>query len=283
LDITQQLLEFLCVPGYYPIDELCSEVTFRFWDNLLEGIAMAEPHIQKSLCEFYRPTLSSVIEVFPEKAQYPPEDVWQSSWSEDDRDGFAKYREDLCDLSEALQKSMHFEYLQHLCSVLSQLLSSSTASPWQAVEAVLFLLQGVSSNVTQHSSPLLHSILSRFPHMPPHPTLIRTALNLLGCLSSWFRAHPDLLQAVLPIILDGLTNVSLASSAALAFRDVCGECAEHLAPAVMQIIPACQAGLSNTTLSSQDSVRLVAAIGSVLSSMPVKTLLPALETLVTSR
>lgn len=48
------------------------------------------------------------------------------------------------------------------------------------------------------------------------------------------------MQAVLPIILDGLTNASQASSAALAFRDVCGECAEHLAPVVMQIIPACQ-------------------------------------------
>ena len=63
---------------------------------------------------------------------------------------------------------------------------------------------------------------------------------LQGCLSNWFRAHPDLLQVVLPIILDGLTNPGLASSAALAFRDVCGDCAEHLAPAVMQIIPVCQ-------------------------------------------
>lgn len=61
-----------------------------------------------------------------------------------------------------------------------------------------------------------------------------------GCLSSWFRAHPDLLQAVLPIILDGLSNASLATSAALAFRDVCAECAEQLAPVVMQIIPSCQ-------------------------------------------
>ena len=29
------LQDFLCVPGYYPIDEMCSEITFRFWDNLL--------------------------------------------------------------------------------------------------------------------------------------------------------------------------------------------------------------------------------------------------------
>ena len=26
---------FLCVPGYYPVQEICSEVTFRFWDSFL--------------------------------------------------------------------------------------------------------------------------------------------------------------------------------------------------------------------------------------------------------
>lgn len=61
-----------------------------------------------------------------------------------------------------------------------------------------------------------------------------------GCLSVWFRSHPDLLQAVLPVILDGLTSASLATNAALAFRDICAECADQLAPVVIQIIPACQ-------------------------------------------
>ena len=42
-----------------------------------------------------------------------------------------------------------------------------------------------------------------------------------------------------------------------------------------------QASLSN--LESRDSVRLVAAIGCVLSSMPVKDLVGPLETLVGSR
>lgn len=81
--------------------------------------------------------------------------------------------------------------------------------------------------------------LYKHEHEPTESIFEYTCL-LQGCLSSWFRAHPDLLQAVLPIILDGLTNASQASSAALAFRDVCGECAEQLAPVVMQIIPACQ-------------------------------------------
>lgn len=73
----------------------------------------------------------------------------------------------------------------------------------QSVEAVLFLLQGVASNITQHSSPLLHSILSQFPHMPPHPTLIRTALNLLGQSLLLFFPHCHLGQflSLLPHII----------------------------------------------------------------------------------
>ena len=50
----------------------------------------------------------------------------------------------------------------------------------QSVEAVLFLLEGVASNVTQQSSPLIQNVLSLFPHMPPHPTLVKTTLSLLG-------------------------------------------------------------------------------------------------------
>jgi hypothetical protein len=47
-----------------------------------EGIAVAEPHIQKCLVEFYRPTLTTIMEVFPDKAQYPPEEDWDDTWSE---------------------------------------------------------------------------------------------------------------------------------------------------------------------------------------------------------
>ena len=56
----------------------------------------------------------------------------------------------------------------------------------------------------------------------------------------WFRSHTDLLRAVLPMILEGLTRPHLAPSAALAFRDVCGECAEQLTPFVLQLVLACQ-------------------------------------------
>ena len=42
------------------------------------------------------------------------------------------------------------------------------------------------------------------------------------------------------MILRALAQPNLAPIAALAFRDVCGECAEQLAPVAVQLIPACQ-------------------------------------------
>ena len=51
--------------------------------------------------------------------------------SPDERDDFTRYREDLCDVAETLQRTMHVEYLQRLSDHLSALLSSSTTPPWQ--------------------------------------------------------------------------------------------------------------------------------------------------------
>ena len=80
-------------------------------------------------------------------------------------------------------------------------------------------------NSISHSFSLSLSFFS-----PPPP----------GYLSSWFRHHVDLLQAVLPMILNALSQPGLAPSAALAFRDLCGECAEMLLTLAVQLIPACQ-------------------------------------------
>lgn len=282
LDGVQLLQAFLCVPGYYPVDERCSVLTIPFWEQFLERISGEEPHHTHFLLQFYNPVLLSIIEACPEKSQYPPDTEWENAWTNDDKDSFIKYREDLCDLGDSLQQVLHTEYLQYLTSQLNTILSKSSVQ-WQPVEAILFLLQGVVSGTSHQSSHLLQSVLSLFPRMPPHPLLIKTALSFLGCLSSWFKDHVDLLQAVLPTILEGLTQPELAPSAALAFRDVCGECAEKLVPYVVQLIPACESSLSNPRLEARDCVRLIAAIGNVLSTMPLKDLTTPLGILVASR
>lgn len=66
------------------------------------------------------------------------------------------------------------------------------------------------------------------------------SLSILGCLADWFKGRPDILTAVLPMILDNLSQPHLSASAALAFRDICGECNVLLGPIASNIVVSCQ-------------------------------------------
>ena len=65
-----------------------------------------------------------------------------------------------------------------------------TFDPLQSVEAILYLLQGVVSNVTQQGSTQVQTVLSLFPRLPPHPTLVKTALSLLGTVPIYVARTP---------------------------------------------------------------------------------------------
>ena len=72
---------------------------------------------------------------------------------------------------------------------------------------------------------------------------------LLGELAEWFRDRPDILLAILPMILDNLSKPSLAASAALAFRDICGDCHSLLANSdVTSIMMSCQVNMDTFKL-----------------------------------
>ena len=51
---------------------------------------------------------------------------------------------------------------------------------FQAIESILFLLQGAASNITEETSATFRNVLSLFPRMPSNNSLIKTALKLLG-------------------------------------------------------------------------------------------------------
>lgn len=67
----------------------------------------------------------------------------------------------------------------------------------QDIEAVLFLLQGVTSNITDDTSHVLCNIVSIFPRLPLQHTVLRTVLRLIGNSTT---RHYSLLLLVLDFI-----------------------------------------------------------------------------------
>ena len=104
----------------------------------------------------------------------------------------------------------------------------------------MFLLQAASQSVHDGSYPYLQLVFAQFPRLPPHSTLSKTLLTFLGSFSSWLSHQPALLPSVVQSVFSALADPDLALLAAIAFRDICEECAEQLLSYINQLLPACE-------------------------------------------
>ncbi|XP_065904162.1 importin-13-like [Dysidea avara] len=283
----QMLLDFTSQAGYYPVDEKCSQVTMRFWEELIETVTDGSSDKYQEMIEFYESTFSGLIQILPQKSQYPPEDSWDKNWDEDEQDDFIKCRDDISDLVTTFTASntLQMELLQNLCSNMETTLRDSSP-PWQPVEAILFLLKSFMpclQNISTQQSSYLQKMLSYIPHMPSHPILTRTALSLLGSMGTWLRNQPTFLRDIIPMVLGALKEPSVAPIAALTFKDICDDCAEQLSCFSEQLMSACREALVNPNLEKRECTRLIAAICTIISTLPTEQLSEHLNTLAGSR
>ncbi|CAH3115700.1 unnamed protein product [Pocillopora meandrina] len=263
--LVQLLLECTGAPGWYPVDEQCSEITFNFWYTLQDDISSEEPSAMEKHKAMYGPVLLSLCQVFMRKVQYPPENVWQG-FSSDEKEQFRCYRQDIADTLMYVYCLLRGHCLQQLYHMLSELLAGETQPSWQSVDATLYLIQSVAEYVEPTEESFIPAILSLLPRLPSHSYVSQTALLMVGSYSEWLKCHPDHLRSVLPVLLGGLSQVHLASASTQALRGICEECVQDLEPgSLMEILTHCQTGLSGGVMKERERIRCVECIGHVLS------------------
>ncbi|KAL9951487.1 hypothetical protein ACROYT_G044156 [Oculina patagonica] len=263
--LVQLLLECAGAPGWYPVDEQCSEITFNFWYTLQDDISTEEPSAMEKHKAMYGPVLLSLCQVFMRKVQYPPENLWQG-FSTDEKEQFRCYRQDIADTVMYVYCLLRAHCLQQLYHMLSTLLSGETEATWQSLDATLYLIQSVAEYVEPTEESFIPAILSLLPRLPAHSYVSQTALLMVGSYSEWLKCHPDHLRSVLPVLLGGLSQEHLASASTQALRGICEECVQDLEPgALMEILSHCQAALSGGTMKERERIRCVECIGHVLS------------------
>jgi hypothetical protein len=258
LDMLQLVLEFTSLPGFYMVNEECSEITLRFWIDFLETLDQVNC---KAVVQFYEPILTGLIEALAHKVMFPSEEAY-AALSEDEQGNYQAYREDISDIAILLQSFVHIEFLDYISKSLQSVLSTPSP-PWQQIEAPLFLLQSASESLHSNSYPYIQAVFSQISRFPSNATLSRTLFTLLGSLGGWLSQQPNLLSHVLPLILGALRDRQLASAAAIAFRDICDECSNQLMPLSRDLVSVYEGVMDS--LSSSESVRVIAALGKVLS------------------
>lgn len=263
--LVQLLLECTGAPGWYPVDEQCSEMTFNFWYTLQDDVSAEEPSLMVKHTAMYGPVLLSLCEVFMRKVQFPPENIWQG-FSSEEKEQFRCYRQDIADTMMYVYCLLRGHCLQHLHHMLSTLLSGETEGSWQSLDATLYLIQAVAEYVDPCEETFIPAILSLLPRLPAHSLVSQTALLMVGSYSEWLKCHPDHLRSVLPVLLAGLSQEHLESASTQALRGICEECVQDLeSESLTEILTHCQAALSGGVMKERERIRCVECIGHVLS------------------
>ncbi|KAJ8920238.1 hypothetical protein NQ315_011899 [Exocentrus adspersus] len=271
-DLFNSILKCTNLPGFYPIDESSSTLTFGFWYTLQDDIISLGTAECAQLILMAKPYYRNLVCILLRKSMFPALD--DNRWSLDDKELFRCYRQDIADTFMYCYVVLNLEMLDILNAKLNEALQKDNANQpiqWNEVETVLHAFEAVAESIEYENLyiPKLMVIIKSIPFSELPVRVMATALETVGSYSEWFVDHPDMLQNVFPLVLSSLANPEVSTSATMALKDICDNCQKYLIPFAEHILITSQAALQCGLLKLGECRRLMYSIGKVLSIMPV--------------
>ena len=294
LKIFSVILKCSSTPGYYSIDENCSEQAFNFWYTLQDDIIASDESRIETYITLFNPLFHSLIDAFLVKVQYPSDEVYENEWNSYDKESFRCYRQDIGDsfmyCYNILRVSMLSSLLTHYQLAANQLTSRLNTDPhksWQYLEAVLYTFSSIAENVDPSESVYLQQMFNSLPNIPfalvLSPRLLSTAMDALAAYSEWISNNSAYLPNVLSLLMIGLKSHQYVTiSATMALKDIIRECQSIIKPFAQQILSICEQCLnSDSNLKPKEKSRIMCSIGLTLSVLPLQDIMAAVDKLLT--
>ncbi|XP_074650007.1 importin-13-like isoform X2 [Tubulanus polymorphus] len=280
MSLISLVLRCTAMPGQYPCDETCSEMTLRFWYTLQDDIMSAA---DSEKFQVYKDKLAPVyvelVRVFLQKVKHP-NDTQLQQWNSEEKEKLRCHRQEIADTMMFAYNILQQSLMSFMCSLITDLVehSKTEALQWQEAESAFFLLSSIAGCVDHEENEYLPTIFKSLPVVPfDNPKLFSTALQLIGAYSEWLNSHPDILALVIPLLLQGLKKTDSAHNASVALTDITRECREHMGLYVEQILSTSQTALSCNDLKSCESIQLMSSIGHILSFCPLQGIMQYLN------
>lgn len=101
--------------------------------------------------------------------------------------------------------------------------------PWEASEAILFVMSTVARNVSIDSE-VVGNFLPVVLSLPSscHVAVRHSSIKLVGELAEWIERHPQYLDPVLQFLLSNIQDAKLSSVSASAIESLCISCYSHM-------------------------------------------------------
>ncbi|KFM72622.1 Importin-13, partial [Stegodyphus mimosarum] len=157
--------------------------------------------------------------------------------------------------------------------------AANDPSQWQYLEACLFAFKEIAESVDVKESCYLPMFMAHLRNVPlQHIRIISATMEAIGAYAEWINVHPNVLGYVVPLLLMGLQNAEIAVSATFALKDITS-CYSAMQPFAEEILHACLEALKGNVLKSREKVRVMCAVGKVLSIMPYSYIMNYLNSL----
>ncbi|ESN92434.1 hypothetical protein HELRODRAFT_181485 [Helobdella robusta] len=268
------IVRCVAVKGYFPVDEMSSDLTFGFWYNLQDEIMKGIMNSEVKM--IFKTIYLDLFQVMCKKVTYPPYKIFES-WSEDDKEGFRCYRQDISDAAAYFMPFLEQSMLLVLNGLLEGAISRHESRgegggpPWEEFEAIIYMLTSITEGGLMDESCLLNFIFRSLPRIPcTHEVLITQVI-----CAELMDEDVEMFTFSIQFILRGICDHKLSSSATMALKDIFSTNRRHVKLVAREVV------LESNKLQIGDQVRLMCILGYVLSDMTTQQSLDIINVIVT--
>ncbi|KAI8365426.1 armadillo-type protein [Choanephora cucurbitarum] len=265
-DAFKILLEgILKCTAYHDLDIV--PMTFKFWYELTLAL-QTETYAQA--IPLLAPYYDRLVDVMIGHLKYPVDPM-----TAEERDEFRDFRHKMGDtLKDCCRILTPQRCLVKPMQLLTGLLSSSEAS-WQQIEAPIFALRVMGSEVPQDENEVMPHIMEFLSQLPDHPKIRYAATLVISRYSFWTEFHPQYITYQLNFISSGFQNDEVAAASALALKNLCKDCSNHL----VDYVPQLQAFYMNVakSLPFRDVLEVTEAVSHVITVISPSEIQNALQ------
>ncbi|CAG8580296.1 14524_t:CDS:2 [Funneliformis caledonium] len=247
-------------------------ITFYFWHRLAD--TLYQPR-HANIKDKFKDIYSNLVDIMIKHLHYPKD---LTTWSAEKRDEFREFRHVMGDvLKDSCLISGSAECLSKPFTTLARQLANSVNGTvdWQEIEAPLFSLRAMGSEVEDEEDVYLPQIMQLLQQLPDHPKIRYAATLVISRYSYWTRHHPQFIPYQLNFISSGFDNEEVSAAAALALKYLCKDCSELL----IEYLPQLHHFYFNVTntLHGIDLFEVTEAVSHVVAAVRPAELLEALQ------
>ncbi|KAI8642121.1 armadillo-type protein [Parasitella parasitica] len=204
-------------------------ITFKFWYELTN---LLETETFKASIPQFLPYYDALVDIMIGHLHYPTN---FDSLTAEENDNFRDFRHDMGDtLKDCCRILTPQRCLVKPMNLLAILLNDPSAT-WQQIEAPIFSLRVMGSEVPRDENEVMPHIMEFLSKLPDHPKIRYAATLVISRYSFWTESHPQFIEYQLNFISNGMQNAEVAAASALALKHLCKDCNKHLVNYLVQL------------------------------------------------